>query len=152
MKYQLYREQQLECTIENAWNFFVAAKNIFKITPEEMHFKLLSSLENDIIYEGMTIDYSVAPLFGIPLRWTTEIQEVVHQKSFTDIQKRGPYKIWHHRHDFIANENGVLMIDTVDYELPMGKLGDWMHHLIVKDKITALFDYRQKEIHSILHP
>ncbi|QNL51693.1 SRPBCC family protein [Olivibacter sp. SDN3] len=144
MKYRLYREQQLHCDLQTAWSFFSSATNLSKITPEEMRFKVLSSFENDKIYEGMLIDYYVTPFLGIPLKWQTEIVQVDFQKSFTDSQKKGPYKLWHHFHEFVPNENGILMKDTVDYELPFGILGDWVHRLLVKRKLQAIFDFRRK--------
>jgi ligand-binding SRPBCC domain-containing protein len=144
MKHQLYREQQLNCDIETAWKFFSAANNLSKITPKEMKFVVLTEFENDEIYEGMIIDYFVSPLFGIKMKWQTEIIHVDLKKSFTDFQKKGPYKLWHHFHEFIENENGVLMKDTVDYELPLGFLGEIAHSILVKKKVEDIFNYRHQ--------
>lgn len=142
MKHRLYREQQLNCKIETAWKFFSAANNLSEITPKEMKFTVLTQFENDEIFEGMTIDYFVSPLLGIKMKWKTEIIQVDFQKSFTDFQKKGPYKLWHHHHEFIENENGVLMKDTVDYELPLGFLGEIAHTILVKKKLEDIFNYR----------
>jgi ligand-binding SRPBCC domain-containing protein len=144
MKHQLYREQQLNCNIETAWKFFSSANNLSEITPKDMKFIVLTEFENDEIYEGMTIDYYVSPLFGVKMKWQTEIIQVDFQKSFTDFQKKGPYKLWHHHHEFIENENGVLMKDTVDYELPFGFLGEIAHAVLVKKKLENIFNYRYK--------
>jgi ligand-binding SRPBCC domain-containing protein len=76
------------------------------------------------------------------MKWQTEIIKVDFQKSFIDFQKKGPYKLWHHHHEFIPNEKGTLMKDTIDYELPMGVLGEIAHSLFVKKKIEHIFDYR----------
>ncbi|WP_312900111.1 SRPBCC family protein [Chryseobacterium taichungense] len=142
MKHRLFREQQLNCDIDTAWKFFSSAKNLSKITPEDMKFIVLTKFENDEIYEGMIIDYFVSPLFGIKLKWKTEIIQVSFRKSFTDFQKKGPYKLWNHHHEFIENENGVLMKDTVDYKLPFGFLGEIAHKIFVKNKLQHIFDYR----------
>lgn len=142
MKHRLFREQQLHCDLPTAWKFFSSAGNLSEITPKEMNFVVLTQFENDEIYEGMIIDYFVSPLFGIKMKWQTEIIHVDHQRSFTDFQKKGPYKLWHHFHEFIENENGVLMKDTVDYELPFGPLGEMAHQIIVKKKLNDIFSYR----------
>ncbi|WP_267405194.1 MULTISPECIES: SRPBCC family protein [unclassified Chryseobacterium] len=144
MKHQLYREQQLNCDIQTAWKFFSSANNLSEITPKDMKFIVLTKFENDKIYEGMIIDYFVSPLFGIKMKWQTEILKVDFQKSFIDFQKKGPYKLWHHHHEFIENENGVLMKDTVDYELPLGFLGEIAHTILVKKKLEDIFNYRYK--------
>lgn len=151
MIHQLYREQQLNCTIDEAWRFFSSANNLSKITPKEMNFIVRTQLSDDNIYKGMIIDYFVSPMLNIKMSWQTEITEVDFQKSFTDFQKKGPYKLWNHRHDFIENENGVLMKDTVDYELPLGFLGEIAHSLFVKKKLEHIFDYRTKVLEEMFN-
>ena len=151
MSYQLKREQQLNCDIERAWDFFSSPHNLSRITPKEMGFVVLSSLTDTAIYEGMTIDYTVSPVLGIPLKWQTEITAVNYQKNFTDFQKKGPYKLWRHHHEFIPNANGVLMKDTVDYELPFGFIGTIAHGLMVKKKLKDIFDYRRQVLEQLFN-
>lgn len=142
MKHQLYREQQLHCDIETAWAFFSSPMNLSKITPQDMGFTVLSDFENESIFEGMLIDYTVSPILNIPLKWRTRITQVDGLKSFTDFQERGPYKYWNHFHEFIPNANGVLMKDTVEYELPFCVLGTIVHRTFVKKKLESIFDFR----------
>lgn len=149
--YRLYREQQLNCTIETAWTFFSSPHNLSEITPESMNFVVLSDIQDKPIFKGMEIDYKVSPLLGIPMRWKTIISQVKEYKSFTDFQKEGPYKHWNHFHEFIPNENGVLMKDTVDYELPMGILGKIAHQLFVKEKLKSIFDFRYRVLNHLFN-
>jgi len=142
MKHELYREQQLNCDLQTAWDFFSSPMNLPKITPKDMAFTVLSEQKTNKIFEGMIIDYTVSPLLGIPLKWKTRITSVIPNKSFTDFQEKGPYKLWNHHHEFIPNEKGVLMIDKVDYELPFGVLGNIAHALFVKKKLEKIFNYR----------
>lgn len=142
MKHELYREQQLNCDLQTAWDFFSSPMNLPKITPKDMAFTVLSEQKTNKIFEGMIIDYTVSPLLGIPLKWKTRITEVIPNKSFTDFQEKGPYKYWNHFHEFIPNEKGVLVKDTVDYELPLGILGSVAHSLFVKNKLNHIFNYR----------
>lgn len=142
MKYQLYREQQLDCDLETAWEFFSSPHNLSRITPKDMGFIVLSKNLSPSIFPGMIIDYTVSPLLGIPLKWRTKITHVDPLKSFVDYQVKGPYKLWNHFHEFIPNDKGVLMKDTVDYELPLGFLGTIAHSLFVKNKLNQIFDHR----------
>lgn len=151
MSYKLYRAQQLNCDINTAWDFFSSAQNLSKITPKEMNFIVRTPTADDAIYQGMIIDYYVSPLFGIKMKWKTEITQVAFQRSFTDFQKSGPYKRWNHHHEFIINENGVLMKDTVDYELPLGFLGKITHFLFVRKKLNYVFDYRHKILEELFN-
>ncbi|WP_270090667.1 SRPBCC family protein [Sphingobacterium sp. SYP-B4668] len=142
MKYTLYREQELGCSLTTAWSFFSCAANLASITPPEMKFKVLSTLADDVIHEGMILDYAVSPLLGIPLQWQTLITQVDVLKSFTDYQVKGPYRYWNHFHEFVETDKGVLMSDTVVYELPFGFIGNWVHSLYVQRKLNCIFDYR----------
>ena len=142
MRYLLYREQQLCTDIETAWAFFSSPSNLSVLTPPEMKFKVRSELEEGGIYEGMLIDYNVTPLLGIPMKWQTEITKVMPLVCFTDYQRKGPYKLWNHQHHFAENEDGVRMTDIIDYELPFGLLGDWVHRILVKQKLETIFDFR----------
>ena len=144
MRYQLHKEQQLNCDIETAWEFFSSPFNLSKITPKDMGFVVKSNLGKKPIYEGMEITYTGSPLLKIPLKWKSKITQVDFQKSFTDVQEKGPYKYWNHFHEFVPNEKGVLMRDKVDYELPFGFLGSIAHKLLVKKKLETIFSYRNQ--------
>ncbi|RYD96609.1 MAG: hypothetical protein EOP54_13330 [Sphingobacteriales bacterium] len=152
MSYRLSRTQQLHCDADTAWKFFSSPYNLSRITPQDMKFLVLTELPDEPIYEGMTIDYKVTPLLGIPMRWRTRITQVDAGKSFTDFQEKGPYKRWNHFHEFIPNEQGVLIKDTVDYELPMGFLGKIAHTVMVQKKLKHIFDYRQRVLAQLFNP
>ena len=151
MSYQLQRTQRLNCSLEEAWEFFSSPKNLPRITPPDMKFKIMSDLPEENIYKGMLIDYTVAPVLGIDMNWRTEITNVDPNKSFTDNQVKGPYKLWNHFHEFIPNEDGVLVKDTVDYELPLGILGNIAHSLFVRKKLDYIFDYRHQVIEKLFN-
>lgn len=144
MKYKLQTTQQLNCDLATAWSFFSSPNNLSRITPKEMNFLVLTDIKDKEIYEGMVIDYTVSPILNIPMKWKTKITEVNFQKNFTDFQEKGPYKFWNHRHEFFPNEEGVLMKDTVEYELPLGVLGEIAHKIFVRSKLEGIFDYRYK--------
>ena len=148
MKHFFKQEQLIEASLDEVWNFFADARNLKKLTPSSMNLKVISELNPYLIYEGMVIAYYVSPLFRVPMYWETEIVKVDEKRMFIDIQKKGPFKTWHHQHTFKEVENGVLMVDEVEYELPLGKIGD-IFHGIVRQNVRTLFNYRQLQIKSI---
>ena len=139
-----YKTEQL-LTIDSkiSWDFFSSAENLALITPPGMDFRILTSLEGREIYEGMQIDYTVKPLFGLKFHWKTEICKVNKSLLFIDRQLKGPYKLWEHTHTFIKKGNGMLVKDEVKYQLPFGIIGNIMHFLIVRKKIKDIFIYRE---------
>ena len=147
--YYYKTKQFLPTDINTAWNFFSSAKNLARITPPELDFKILTELDDKDIYQGMLIEYIVKPLFGIPLHWQTEIWKIKKPEMFVDRQLKGPYKIWEHTHQFIEQEKGILMKDSVKYQLPFGIIGKMAHSLIVKQKIERIFNYRKEILQKI---
>ena len=94
--HQFKTEQFLPIDKIKAWDFFSSAKNLAVITPAKLDFKILSAFTEGEIFEGMKIDYTLKPLFGVAVHWQTEIGKVEYQHCFTDKQLTGPYKIWEH--------------------------------------------------------
>ncbi|WDF70036.1 SRPBCC family protein [Sphingobacterium oryzagri] len=152
MIYTLERSQLLSCSLAEAWTFFTDPNNLAKITPPELSFRVLDDFSDQpSIYEGMLINYHVSPLFGIRLKWQTEITHVNEGISFVDTQKKGPYKLWEHRHEFIQEGDFVRMNDRVRYRMPFGFLGSIAHGLIVKKKLQHIFDYRYRVLDNLLN-
>lgn len=152
MKIYYYKtEQFLSTDINTAWNFFSSAKNLARITPPELDFNILTALDEKDIYQGMLIEYTITPLFGILLNWQTQILTIKKPEMFIDKQLKGPYKIWEHTHEFIQTEKGVLMKDSVKYLLPLGILGNIAHSLFVRRKIERIFNYRKQVLNKIFN-
>ena len=147
--YTLYREQYLPISIETAWAFFSSAKNLDKITPPEMGFEIVSRLSDEPVHSGMLIKYTVKPLWGIKMNWVTQILDVSAPHSFTDRQIKGPYKLWEHTHHFHSVIGGVKMTDEVKYSLPLSWLGVLAHSLVVKNKLTQIFDFRSATLNKL---
>jgi len=141
----LIRKQQLNCTIQEAWNFFSHPENLQKITPKEMNF-IIKTKNLSKMYAGQIIEYSVSPIFNIPLTWVTEITQVVENKYFIDNQLVGPYKIWHHQHFFEENEKGVLLTDIVNYKIGFGFLGTILEKFFINKKVSSIFNFRNNFI------
>jgi len=149
MIYQFKSEQFLPITMDTAWEFFSSPGNLAKITPPEMDFKVLTHLGEQEIYNKMLIDYTVKPLFGVPLHWQTEIFMVDKPNCFADRQLKGPYTLWEHKHTFIEKDDGVLMLDEVKYQLPLGIIGQLVHSVLVKKKVENIFAFRAKVLDQI---
>jgi ligand-binding SRPBCC domain-containing protein len=147
--HQFKAEQFLPIDKNEAWTFFSSPKNLAVITPPEMDFKILTKLNEAEIYEGMKIDYTVKPLFGIKVNWQTEICSVENQRYFTDRQTKGPYKVWEHKHSFLEMNNGVLMTDEVNYELHLGFIGRIAERVLVRRKINSIFNYRKNILNKL---
>jgi ligand-binding SRPBCC domain-containing protein len=140
--YQLKTKQFLPITLPQAWEFFSSPKNLALITPTRLNFEILSISGTGRMYEGQIIKYKVTVLPFVRMLWETEIKEVVGRKSFTDVQRKGPYTYWSHKHIFREVEGGVEMTDELEYAMPLGLLGNLGHFLFVGREVKSIFDYR----------
>ena len=62
--YTLKAKQKLPISMTKSWNFFSTPKNLFKITPGHMNFKILTDFGK--MYEGQIIKYKVCLLYTSP--------------------------------------------------------------------------------------
>ena len=143
--YSFHSKQKLPISLQQAWDFIADPGNLSVITPKEMGFVTLSG-DDRKMFAGQIIQYTITPLFGIKMKWVTEITHVKDKEFFVDEQRFGPYAFWHHKHFLKEIPGGVEMEDIVDYKVPMGILGQMVHPFLVKPKLKEIFDYRTKKL------
>ena len=148
--YRLHREQLVARPVSEVFAFFSQARNLELITPPWLRFEVLTPGPIEMA-PGALIDYRLR-LRGVPLRWTSRIESWEADRGFVDRQLRGPYRLWHHRHDFTAHPAGTIVRDDVRYALPFGPLGRLAHALIVRRDLQRIFDHRREAVKNALEP
>ena len=141
-RYRFTSKQFLPTTRQHAWDFFSSPKNLSLITPKKLNFKILFISGSDKVHAGQIIGYRVTVLPFVRLNWETEITEVIEYQSFTDIQRKGPYSYWSHKHSFRDADGGIEMTDELEYSIPFGALGRLTHFVLVEREIKSIFNYR----------
>jgi ligand-binding SRPBCC domain-containing protein len=135
----LHAIQTFEGTPEEIFPFFADARNLERITPGSLKFRILT--ENPIeMSEGATIDYALR-INGIPVRWRSEILDWHPGLKFVDRQLRGPYRKWVHEHRFIDLGSRTEMHDIVEYEAPGPA---FVERKFVRPQLRQIFEYRQQ--------
>lgn len=143
--YTLKASQKIPASKEEVWDFISSPKNLKEITPDYMGFEIQTELPEKM-YPGMIIQYKVSPILGIKMTWVTEITHVEHEKFFVDEQRVGPYRMWHHQHHIQEIPGGILMEDIIDYQPPMGLLGDIANSLFIARQLDEIFAYRKEAV------
>lgn len=146
--YTLTSKQKLPISIDEAWTFLSDPKNLKTITPDYMSFDIISGAEKSM-FAGQIIQYIVTPIFGIKTHWVTEISHVKDKHYFVDEQRFGPYALWHHKHFIREIDGGVEMEDIIDYKIPFGAVGRMFHPILVKPKLTEIFNYRTEKLNQL---
>ncbi|MGB3545627.1 MAG: SRPBCC family protein [Saprospiraceae bacterium] len=131
--------------LDEVWDFFSRPQNLGKMTPENVSFTITSPDADQLMYEGMVIQYRISPFLGINLDWMTEITHIESKRYFVDDQRAGPYALWHHQHHFAAQPDGsTLMRDVLHYQVPFGPIGSLANALFVGSQIDQIFAYREE--------
>jgi ligand-binding SRPBCC domain-containing protein len=146
--HRLQREQYVARPPADVFDFFAEAHNLERITPPWLSFTVLTPDPIEMRV-GALIDYRLR-VHGIPLRWTSRIEDWEPGRSFVDRQLRGPYGLWHHRHTFAEEGQGTVVGDEVDYAMPFGALGDLAHPLFVRRDLERIFTYRHEAVPRLL--
>jgi ligand-binding SRPBCC domain-containing protein len=152
--YRLERVQVIPQPLTRVFDFFADAGNLETITPPWLNFHIITP-KPIAMDQGALIDYQIR--WGpVPLAWRTEIREWQPPHRFVDVQLRGPYRLWHHLHEFesvIINDTQMTrMLDVVHYALPITGLSWLAHSAIVKRDLNRIFDYRYQQIERIFGP
>jgi ligand-binding SRPBCC domain-containing protein len=142
--HRLERTQRLDHPLDIVFAFFAEAHNLERMTPAWLRFELIA---NGPVQMGVgtRIDYRLN-VHGVPVRWTSRIDEWEPGRGFVDRQVRGPYRLWRHRHSFSAQDGGTVVRDVVDYALPLGRLGELAHPLFVRRDLEQIFAFRHQAV------
>lgn len=141
------REVWLSEKIQTVFSFFADATNLQKLTPDWLHFRVLTPPPLEM-HAGALIDYRLR-VRGVPIRWRSQILAWEPPFRFVDKQVHGPYKQWIHEHLFTSLRGGTLVQDKVDYAVLGGPLVD---RCLVAPDLRRIFDFRHKQLQKYFQP
>jgi ligand-binding SRPBCC domain-containing protein len=102
----------------------------------------------------ITISFRPIPFAPLRLEWDALISEFSWNDFFCDEQQRGPFRYFRHCHSIREEIRegiaGSVVSDALEYELPLGPLGDLANMLAMRRQIKALFRYRQRMLPVLL--
>ena len=146
--HEINLEQWVPQPKSKTFSFFKEARNLEKITPKFLKFKVLNQSTPEI-QDGTKLNYLLS-LHGIPVSWQSKITDWKPDDKFSDIQLKGPYSHWHHTHEFEEKNGGTLIKDHVLYKVPFGIAGDLVAGKWIRKDLESVFNYRYKIIETLL--
>jgi len=137
--------QRLPIPLDEAWRFFADPRNLASITPPTLGLTVCTGAATPT-HAGMILTYRVRPILGFPVDWVTEITHVEDRVRFVDEQRFGPFRFWHHLHEFQGVPGGVEVRDLVHYKLPVGPFSPLVDVWVVRRQLDAIFAYRARAL------
>jgi ligand-binding SRPBCC domain-containing protein len=170
MTYRIQFEQWVPIGIETVFLFFANPNNLPRIMPPDSGTKLAAlrlahppdstapvpNLDS-LAGVGSEIVTSFRPFTFLPFRaeWIALITEFEWNHHFADIQKKGPFRQFQHRHEFTAETrngaSGTTIRDMIEYDPGFSVLGDLAQKLFIAPSLRQTFEYRQRMLLKILH-
>lgn len=143
----LERTQVVPVDLDRAFAFFADAWNLERITPPWLRFRILRAPH--ALERGSLLAYRLR-LFGVTIRWRTEITEWRPPFAFTDVQLAGPYRRWEHTHRLTPVDGGTEIYDHVLYRLPLEPFAGVIAGATVRRWLKSIFDYRARQVDALL--
>ena len=90
---------------------------------------------------------------SVDVQGGTLITEFEFNEYFSDTQKLGPFKSWHHTHTFEAKIvegcEGTVVGDEVEYEIGFGVIGRMLETMIFQRMMRAIFEHRKQALERV---
>jgi ligand-binding SRPBCC domain-containing protein len=164
MRAHLTFEQWVPFPLERVFEFFSNPENLPRIMPVRSATQLLSLNRvpppgvhsEKVAGVGSTIatSFRLFPFLPVRGRWIARITEFEWNHYFADVQDNGPFKQWHHRHEFSSEIRngaaGTLVRDVIDYDVGYGWLGSAVNSLLIRGQMERTFLERQQKLPDLL--
>lgn len=173
MRHTFEAEQWLPYPVEAVFDFFANPENLPRLMPswqrariEEASFApppprpagSSGTTRRRGVAAGagtrMTLSFRPVPYSPVRIPWEAEIVEFAWNDHFCDRQLRGPFAYWRHCHSLRAESQngtpGTHLQDRVEYEMPLGSLGDLAGRMFATQQFRYIFKYRQQRTAELL--
>jgi len=153
------RRTRVRAPLDEVWEFHATTDGLEALTPDWMGLDVESvrgpdgEFDPDELVAGSEISMRSKPFGLLPeSRWLsriTERREGGGYCMFRDDMLGGPFELWIHTHEMYGDGTETVLIDTVEYELPAGPLGDRLDPAAVVG-FEPMFRYRHRKTKELL--
>ena len=168
MIHRVQFEQWVPVAVERVFLFFATPRNLPRIMPPESGTQLdelrlvappgqstkanLDSLAG--VGSEIVTSFRLLPFLPFRAQWIALIVEFEWNHHFADIQKKGPFKRFKHRHEFSAETRnglcGTIVRDVIEYDPGFGLAGNLAQKIFIARTLKQTFEYRQKILEKLL--
>lgn len=136
----LEKRLALPCSVQALWDWHMRPEAFEDLTPPWRPVTMVHS--DGVVADGSKVIFKVPVLGPIKQTWEAVHSLVEPPHRFRDTQVRGPFAHWQHDHIFEADGDGSVLIDRVEYALPMGWLGQAVAGGFIRRDLEKLFAHR----------
>lgn len=136
------KESLIRASPERVFAFHELPDAFQRLTPPGEHVKIIQPASSLRVGERATVELKALGLFKV--RWIAQHTSYDPPRMFEDVQVKGPFRSWRHRHLVIPHEEGAILRDEIAFEAPMGIAGRLLAPALIIPRLKTLFAYRHK--------
>jgi ligand-binding SRPBCC domain-containing protein len=135
------KESRIEATPQELYDWHMQPGAFDKLVPPWQDVEVIE--RPDQLEEGAVLVMKVYAAGPIGARWVARHRDFVEGRQFVDEQVDGPFASWTHTHQFQPADGGASVLrDSIEYELPAGKLGEVLGGWFSRKMLQRMFRYR----------
>lgn len=134
------KESLLHAPPERVFAFHELPDALVRLTPPWERVRVVQAAQ--IAQVGAEAIIETRMLGLLPVRWVARHTAYDPPRMFEDVQVRGPFRFWRHRHIITPHTDGALLRDEIEYEPPLNFLGRLAAPFLIEPRLQKLFAYR----------
>ena len=138
------KRSRINAPPEQVFAFHEAPGALERLTPPWEEVRVVEHTGGIEVGARVVIETRIGPIWA---RWVAEHTRYEKGRMFQDVQRSGPFRRWEHTHRMDPDPDGsggCILIDHVEYELPLGGLGDLAAGWMVRRRLQRMFDHRHE--------
>ncbi|HVQ40437.1 MAG TPA: SRPBCC family protein [Pyrinomonadaceae bacterium] len=136
------KQSFIRATPQRVFEFHEQPDVLTLLTPPSEKARVIQSAKISEVGAQAIIETGI--LGPIKIRWVAEHTIYDPPHMFEDIQIKGPFHSWRHRHIVEPASEGAILRDEIDYEPPLGWLGRLVEPILIHQRLEKLFVYRHE--------
>jgi hypothetical protein len=143
-KQRFVKQTEIRAPVERVFAFHERPDVFRYLIPPWEKVEIIQTPENLLPGARTIIRTFIGPMSRL---WIAEHTEYTRNRSFTDVQLKGPFAYWQHRHLFEPTPHGTtLYTDEIEYAIPLGRLGEMIAGRMVRKRLERLLEYRHRVV------
>jgi hypothetical protein len=134
------KESVISALPERVFAFHELPDAIERLIPPWENAKIIQKADISKIGSRAIIETKILGIFTS--RWVAEHTAYDPPRIFEDVQIKGPFRSWRHKHIVEPHERGAVLRDEIEYYPPLQFFGPLAAPIAIKPRLEKLFAYR----------
>jgi ligand-binding SRPBCC domain-containing protein len=139
---QFLKESIIRASPERVFAFHERPDVLSLLIPSWEHARVIQAARISDVGSQAIIESTVVGPFKT--RWVAQHTVYEPPHLFEDVQVAGPFRHWRHRHVIESHPDGALLRDEIEYEPPLGFVGQLFAPILITKRLEKIFQYRHE--------